>query len=536
MRKTEETKQAIVELRKSGMLAKDIAEKLNIKKAYVYNFCSQNGLLLDSSQRGENRALLSRETKHKIFEHIRNGATYKEVGSLMSIDAETVRNVCMVNKVKLTPAARTRSMIDLSEAQFEEIKSMRLNGVKLKVIAQKFGLDKKNLSWLANKYGWSLTEEQKHANAKWEVGRKAVPCFGVRKKTAPRASRFSWLDIESLASKLKLTVLEAFVYEAVVGSKTARATLTLRCHCSAVFEVVFVDFMYNRYLSCGCSKSKPQRDIADWIESLGFKIEFNNRTVIKPLELDIYVPSKNLAIEYCGLHWHSEGILGINARTKHIQKLKMCQAAGIRLITIFSDEWLTKETVVRGYLQAVLGLKSIVIGARKCTVKEVSGDCVKDFVNTNHVFGFAKSSGYYVLEKDGTILAALTVLARNNWTEINRFAVKIGVSVPGGFSKMLNAVKAQYQGELRTFADLRWSEGNLYKKAGFTLKHISTPTPWNTKSGRDDLRINRFVLNKKELKRRLGGLFLNETQWQAVRRLGYDRIWDCGKQLWSLSP
>ena len=32
----------------------------------------------------------------------------------------------------------------------------------------------------------------------------------------------------------------------------------------------------------------------------------NSRTIISPKELDIYIPQKNLAIEYDGLYWHDE--------------------------------------------------------------------------------------------------------------------------------------------------------------------------------------------------------------------------------------
>ena len=50
-----------------------------------------------------------------------------------------------------------------------------------------------------------------------------------------------------------------------------------------------------------------EKEIINFIKSIydGEIIE-NNRHIISPMELDIYIPQKNLAIEFNGLYWHSE--------------------------------------------------------------------------------------------------------------------------------------------------------------------------------------------------------------------------------------
>ena len=51
---------------------------------------------------------------------------------------------------------------------------------------------------------------------------------------------------------------------------------------------------------------QDQKDIFDFIRTFYSKdIIFNNRRIIKPLELDIYIPDKNFAIEYDGIMFHS---------------------------------------------------------------------------------------------------------------------------------------------------------------------------------------------------------------------------------------
>jgi G:T-mismatch repair DNA endonuclease (very short patch repair protein) len=73
----------------------------------------------------------------------------------------------------------------------------------------------------------------------------------------------------------------------------------------------------------------------------------NDRSIIKPLELDIYIPDLKLAIEYNGSYWHSyHPIKGtvlkqndLNYSTyRHQAKTIACLEQGIRLLHIYEDE------------------------------------------------------------------------------------------------------------------------------------------------------------------------------------------------------
>lgn len=52
----------------------------------------------------------------------------------------------------------------------------------------------------------------------------------------------------------------------------------------------------------------------------------NDRNVLKPAELDIYVPGKKLAIEYDGMYWHSDEFKNASY---HVKKTDDCEKAGI---------------------------------------------------------------------------------------------------------------------------------------------------------------------------------------------------------------
>jgi len=52
-------------------------------------------------------------------------------------------------------------------------------------------------------------------------------------------------------------------------------------------------------------KSRYENEIKDLLDSLGVSYIQRTRKIIPPQELDFYLPSKNLAIEFNGTYWHS---------------------------------------------------------------------------------------------------------------------------------------------------------------------------------------------------------------------------------------
>lgn len=119
-------------------------------------------------------------------------------------------------------------------------------------------------------------------------------------------------------------------------------------------------YLYNfkKGSRCGaCDKanktSKPEKEIVSFIKTFyGGKVKENVRSVIYPYELDIYLPSKKLAVEYCGLYWHCD----LNGKNKyyHFNKMNRCAEKGIRLVTIFEDEYLENKEMVLDRIRLII--------------------------------------------------------------------------------------------------------------------------------------------------------------------------------------
>jgi len=104
--------------------------------------------------------------------------------------------------------------------------------------------------------------------------------------------------------------------------------------------------------------------------------------------------------------------------------------------------------------------------------------------------------------------------------ELNRFCTHFDFVISGIASKLLEYFKRNYEWrEIFSYADRRWSDGNLYKQLGFKPVSITSPNYWYVK---DFGRIHRFNLRKRPEE--------PKDIPEHILRLqeGYIRVWDCG--------
>ena len=89
-----------------------------------------------------------------------------------------------------------------------------------------------------------------------------------------------------------------------------------------------------RYENC---ISSYEKEIREFIKIKN--IIFNDRKIIYPNELDIYLPDYKLAIEFNGLYWHSSNNVysDSNLKNKHAIKTDMCNLKAIQLFHIFEN-------------------------------------------------------------------------------------------------------------------------------------------------------------------------------------------------------
>jgi hypothetical protein len=293
----------------------------------------------------------------------------------------------------------------------------------------------------------------------------------------------------------------------------------------------------NRCITCYLNNnytSKLEQKMRDFFEKYYPNIEcvYNDRTVIAPKELDLYFPSKNVAVEVCGLYWHSESF-GNTDRSYHYEKMIACFNKGIRLLTIFEDEINNKFDMVISRICQALGIIKHKIFARKCYVKEISTSEANVFFDNNHLQG--KSNGFkaWGLFSGDNLISACSVgsllrkhVSNKNVLELKRFCSLKDCVVVGGANKLFKSVvryakEAGYE-EIRSYCDMRYANifNVVYDIMGFKLLTATKYTPHYFKAG---IRYRNFSLRKTASERES-----NKTEFELRKAQGYDRIWDCG--------
>ena len=120
------------------------------------------------------------------------------------------------------------------------------------------------------------------------------------------------------------------------------------------------------------------------------------------------------------------------------------------------------------------------IYARKCEKVILNTHQKNSFLNENHIQGEDKSKVKLGLLYGGELICLMTFCKsrfNNNYEwELSRFANKKGVNVVGGFSKLLNWFRENYDGNIVSYADRRYSNGNVYLKNGFEIIRVNSPS------------------------------------------------------------
>ena len=129
--------------------------------------------------------------------------------------------------------------------------------------------------------------------------------------------------------------------------KNSVTRLLVKCPIGHEYKVTFGNFQKGiRCQQCyfKSTSSKGEQDLAFYVESLGIPIIRNDRnTIVSPLtgynlELDIYIPSLNKAIEYNGEYWHSDII---RDEIKAIE----CEKLNIDLLIVKDYNWINNRNL-----------------------------------------------------------------------------------------------------------------------------------------------------------------------------------------------
>ena len=248
--------------------------------------------------------------------------------------------------------------------------------------------------------------------------------------------------------------------------------------------------------------------IADFLVENGFELSFQIRH-----DFDVIV-TRTLE----GRHTKVVLPLEIYARTIEEAEAESEKAEhAIRMITreagypliITEDRWNRQRAMMEARLLAHMEVHHQAY-ARNCEVRRIEKAEAQEFLNRNHSYGDAackyryglflkRHTGHIAAEMEtssatmnevknlspGTLIAVATFSNARKWIkngkeirsyEWTRYASLPDLRVSGGMGKLLKAfIKEVQPDDIMSYADLEWSEGEVYERLGFEAEAEKEP-------------------------------------------------------------
>lgn len=276
---------------------------------------------------------------------------------------------------------------------------------------------------------------------------------------------------------------------------------------------------------CGVSASKFEIEIVNFIKTfyLG-EIVTNSKDIIPPMELDIYIPTLNLAIEFNGGYWHSEKF---KPKDYHLLKYNLCKEKDIRLISIWEWEIVKDKEKIKNFIKDKT-IKKTKLQARKLHIKKVSIKEQREFLNNNHLQGYVPCTLALGLYKEDELIQIMTFRTKNKKNkifEIGRLATKVGYSVIGGTERLFkNLQKMVDFKEIISYNNMDKFTGEVYERLGLTFENITIPYSWV----RNNVYLPRYQTQKNKLIQK--GFDKNKSESEIMRDEGFSKIYLTGVQ------
>lgn len=249
------------------------------------------------------------------------------------------------------------------------------------------------------------------------------------------------------------------------------------------------------------------------------------------MEIDLYSEKHKLGIEINGIYRHSSEF---KDKDYHLEKTITAEQAGIQLLHFWDIELENNFDLVKSMIASRLGRSERKIYARKCFIGTVENKIRTKFEQENHLQGPGNSSVNLGLYLDTGLIPELVAVMtfakprfnkKYDW-ELIRFCSLKNTNVIGGASKLFKYFLEHYEGSIITYANRRFSRGNLYRNLGFTENDPSAPNYWYIIDGE---LVSRNRCQKHKLSKLLGDKFDSSlSESENMKRAGYHKIYDCG--------
>ena len=272
--------------------------------------------------------------------------------------------------------------------------------------------------------------------------------------------------------------------------------------------------------------TEPEIKIREFLIENGIKFDSSRTDIISPKELDIYIPSANLAIEYCGLYWHSELLRPFDY---HSKKYLDCAKKNIQLLTIFHDVWYEKQELVKNLILYLCNKNTAQqFNIDDCNIKNISETEFNIFNNQYQIDTFYENCEYnrYGLFYNNLLISTISCI--NN--QFENSAKILNITIHPKFSIDIITtywisylVDTLHLIKLSIYSNHLYDNGNIYKNLGF--REIDNKIYFTYT---DNKFVSRFSISDIANKKLLNKNTLNLNNKKLHKETKYYKVFDCG--------
>ena len=207
---------------------------------------------------------------------------------------------------------------------------------------------------------------------------------------------------------------------------------------------------------------------------------------------------------------------------------------------VYEDEWKLNPLIVINKIKHICHIPSneTKIMARKTKICEIDNKLAKDFLDKNHIQGFASASIYLGSFYNDNLIAVMCFKkeSKEGFFELNRFASDNSCICQGIGGKLFSHFIKHYNPYfIKSFADKRWTYNeydNLYVKLNFKRDCVVRQDYYYAEPN-SNIRMHKFGFRKEKLNK-LYGLSKDLTEDEMIKKLGLIKVWNLGliKYIW----
>lgn len=301
------------------------------------------------------------------------------------------------------------------------------------------------------------------------------------KKREVRNKKLNSLDIDHCKEKI---LQYSSNFELIENSYDTAGNIVfvLKClTCANIQRKNIFGALSNTCAVCDPAGAKPHIEIYRHARSIDADTVISCDSIIPPDDVDMFMPSSMLAIDYNRLYFHSDLF---KHRLHHAEKSRRAASIGVNLLHLFEDEWRDRQTACKKHIE-MLSLSKRLLEVDGIVCVKLDAGLKSAIMNEYHVEGDVASSFDIAAMLGKEVLAVISLRqprhsAYHGMLEIARYCCLSSTGAPKLLELLVDYVSREISSTVYAVVDSRLGTDALYTMAGFKKKRTLEPKFWWT--------------------------------------------------------